>query len=120
MYKTNSANMQGRADRLTLVRANGTEEIQTAEQQRDSLKRAMKAKEIERKNERDPARWRKLGMDIYDLQQKMHAMRPKLSGPKETPQLFVDVAREVLSTGQFKLIMDIALKRHRQSLDATP
>lgn len=116
MYKTNSANMQGRATRLTLARAAGPEEIQTPEQQRENLKRVLRSKEIERKAETNPARWRRLGLEINDLCRQISALRPKKHGAPDTPQLFIDAAREILSVGQFRLIMDIATKRAREQV----
>jgi hypothetical protein len=117
MHKIASDLSQRRARQLWLADLQGSKwEELPFEQNRANLVRAVQAlseqaKTLPKKSEERKA----IGQLIYELNQRINALRPKLKGPASTPQHFVDVARERLTPFLFKSFMhEASLRAQRE------
>ena len=89
--------------------------VLTPEEQRDSLIAKIKALETQiiALPKGDPMR-RALGQTKFQLQAKVHEIRPKLKGGRTTADHFISVARERLSFALYNAIMTEASRRAQE------
>lgn len=113
MYKIASQNRQRAIERIQLKDAAPVVEIQTKEEQRRNLVRAMKAVEARLLVEKNKLRRKELGQEKLALQDQISAIRPKATA-KGAPYYFVEAAREYLTRAQFKTVMDAACDAMRR------
>lgn len=112
MYKTTHQNAQRRTDALTPKNMAYGEQELTLEQQRESLASHVAQLYVEIKNypKNHPKR-KEIGAMIFEMNNQINTLRPRLRGNKKTDSYFIEVAKEVLPNFQFKLILSEAAKR---------
>lgn len=104
MYKVASATAASKAHRGKLSDWVTGEQHLTDEEKRGSLQAPARSLEARIKLTTNEAEKRRLGQEKHRIQEAIHAMRPPRRCP-DAVQHFIDVAREVLSKSQFRLIM---------------
>lgn len=110
MYKVASRKAQARLVRPIGEMLPSYMETLTPEQQRDCLKAVLHSVAEELKSEKDRWRLKELGQRKHELQEKMHAIRPKRKAPG-VEQFFIEVCKEKMTKVEFNQVMDLAVKR---------
>lgn len=88
----------------------------TDEEKRASLVAVWKALQPEladAKLKKDPARVKRISVEIAQVGLLIHAIRPKRRSALGLSELFIDICREQMTKPQFNLIMDEANRRQR-------
>lgn len=112
MYKVASDLSQRRARQLWLADLQGpTFDSLPPAEQRANLILAKNDIEAKRMPLPDGPERVELGRRINELNLLINAIRPKLKGPKSTPEHFIDVARERMTPFLFKVFLSEASER---------
>lgn len=124
MYKIASDLAQRRARQLWLADIGGpTFQALTAEQQRDSLVAKLKGIDTQIAKHEPKSEWRlALGQIKCELQEQIHALRPKRKSDKlkDVHHRFIEVAKERLHKLEYQRIMDEATQRAKDAHSAGP
>ena len=111
-YKIASDLAQRRARQLWLADLQGPGfQALTLEERRDSLKAKLRAIDAEIVCTPKGIHRDELGVIKHDIQEQMHALRPKLRTNQSLPNHFIEVAKERLTKFQYRQIMEEASKR---------
>lgn len=119
MYKIAADLSQRRSRQLWLADLQGGEfESLPAEEQRANLVRAkidLESKML-KLPKKHPERV-EIGQRLLELNTKINAIRAKLKGPRNTPEFFIEVARERMNPFLFSAFMKEAAIRARAKFD---
>lgn len=116
MYKNNSRNLQRRAEAITIRDMPSFEGLNlTIEEKRDSLVAHYKwlNSEIIKAPKNSELR-KQLSARYKETSEAISKLRAKQKGSRELPNFFIDAAKDMLSVGQFKLIMKEAFRLHEE------
>ena len=121
MYKGATDLSQRRARQLWLSDLMGAAYFKELppEEQRANLVRIVKQLEAELACAMSNSERARLGKKKAEVCLAINALRPKMKGPKTVPHFFVDVCRERIAGGQFRVLWDEANARAKAASDAT-